>query len=115
VRYLKGEYVFSLWEVLRTIAQDSGEDPQSFEPLKSIDDMMTRLDAATARPKHEYDWHEAHPSFFEKVAALAHGIAGGHCFGNGNKRTALLSMLQMMHINGWEWDAPGGHRGVRYA
>lgn len=67
---------------------------------------MACLQAAAARPRQSYGDQEAHKAFFEKVAALGHGIAATHCFGNGNKRTAFVAMLQMMHANGWTWNAP---------
>jgi prophage maintenance system killer protein len=87
------------------MAQASGEG-DSFGPERSLSDTMSCLEAAAARPRHEYEGHESHEAFFAKVAALGHGIAARHCFGNGNKRTAFICMLQMMHANGWTWSAP---------
>jgi prophage maintenance system killer protein len=105
VRYPKPNYLYSVWLTLRTIAQASGEG-DSFGPERSLADTMACLEAAAGRPKQEFESHEVHEPFFAKVAALGHGIAARHCFGNGNKRAAFISMLQMMHANGWTWNAP---------
>jgi death on curing protein len=37
---------------------------------------------------------------------LAHGIAEGQHFIDGNKRTALVAMLTFLEINGWRVKAP---------
>jgi death on curing protein len=36
---------------------------------------------------------------------LAHGIAEGQQFIDGNKRTALIAMLTFLEINGWRIEA----------
>lgn len=36
-----------------------------------------------------------------QAAVLAHGIAEGQQFIDGNKRTALVAMLAFLEINGW--------------
>jgi death-on-curing family protein len=67
---------------------------------------MEKLEAAAARPRAEFHGAARHPDLFSKVAALGHGIAASHCFGNGNKRTAFIAMSQMMMLNGWVWTPP---------
>ncbi len=41
-----------------------------------------------------------------QAAVLAHGIAEGQLFVDGNKRTALIAMLTFLEINGLRVDAP---------
>jgi death-on-curing protein len=36
---------------------------------------------------------------------LAHGIAEGQLFIDGNKRTALVAMLTFLEVNGWRVEA----------
>ena len=40
-----------------------------------------------------------------QAAVLAHGIAEGQQFIDGNKRTALIAMLVFLEINGWRVEA----------
>jgi death on curing protein len=40
-----------------------------------------------------------------QAAVLAHGIAEGQQFIDGNKRTALIAMLAFLEINGWRVEA----------
>jgi death on curing protein len=40
-----------------------------------------------------------------QAAVLAHGIAEGQQFIDGNKRTALIAMLVFLEVNGWRVEA----------
>lgn len=40
-----------------------------------------------------------------QAAVLAHGVAEGQQFIDGNKRTALIAMLVFLEINGWRVEA----------
>lgn len=40
-----------------------------------------------------------------QAAVLAHGIAEGQQFVDGNKRTALIAMLVFLEVNGWRVEA----------
>jgi len=70
--------------------------------------VMAKLESAASRPRQSFEGHDAHTNLFEKVAALGHGISGGHVFGNGNKRTAFVAMREMLNVNGWNWALPAG-------
>jgi death on curing protein len=60
------------------------------------------LDGAAARPR----WHANYGGdLATQAAALAHGVAEGQFFIDGNKRTALVAMLTFLFINGFELDA----------
>jgi death-on-curing protein len=68
---------------------------------------MSLLDSAAGRPQQSIFGADAFPTLPEKAAALLHAIARNHPFADGNKRTATLAALFMLHVNGaaLEWDA----------
>lgn len=57
------------------------------------------LESAIARPETYAHYQDADLAF--QAAVLAHGIAEGQQFIDGNKRTALIAMLVFLEINGW--------------
>jgi death-on-curing protein len=61
------------------------------------------LESALARPETYAHYQEADLAL--QAAVLAHGIAQGQQFIDGNKRTALVAMLVFLEINGWRVDA----------
>jgi death-on-curing protein len=56
------------------------------------------LESAIARPETYAHYQDADLAL--QAAALAHGIAEGQQFIDGNKRTALIAMLVFLEING---------------
>jgi death on curing protein len=58
------------------------------------------LDAAVARPAASAFGADAYPTLHDKVAALLHSVARNHPFTDGNKRTATVSALFMLAVNG---------------
>ena len=67
---------------------------------------IVMLEAAEARPAASAFGQDAYPTLEEKAAALLHSIARNHPFTDGNKRTATVSALFMMLVNGGRvvWD-----------
>ena len=61
------------------------------------------LESALARP--ETHAHYQGSDLALQAAVLAHGIAEGQQFIDGNKRTALIAMLVFLEINGWHIEA----------
>jgi death-on-curing protein len=63
------------------------------------------FEAALARPRHRfaYDPGADLPAL---AAAYGHGLAAGHAFNDGNKRTAFLAMYTFLGLNGRELEAP---------
>lgn len=63
------------------------------------------LEGALARPM----WHEhfGEPDIAHLAAVLAHGLAEGQLFIDGNKRTAFLAMAVFLDRNGYELHASG--------
>jgi len=59
------------------------------------------LNSAVFRPQQSAYEEDAYGNLFEKVAALFESIAKNHCFYNANKRTAFLSLLQVLAYNGY--------------
>ena len=62
--------------------------------------------AAIARPLNKWHYADARPSLFELAAAYAFGIARGHAFHDGNKRTAYFVALTFLEVNGVVCDPP---------
>jgi death-on-curing protein len=105
LRYPTAEFVYVIWLTLRS-AYRSRSEGQTFSPEWPYEEVHSRLSAAVARPRAAFGGVEAHPTFFEKVAAVGHAISSGHCFGNGNKRTAFVTMMSMLTMNGWAASIP---------
>ena len=61
---------------------------------------LARLEGALARPM----WYErfVDPEVPYLAAVLAHGLAEGQVFIDGDKRTAFLAMAVFLDRNGWE-------------
>lgn len=58
------------------------------------------LSSAASRPRTALGDVLKYPTVEMAAAALFHSVALNHCFFNGNKRTALVSMLAMLDENG---------------
>jgi death-on-curing protein len=63
----------------------------------------TGLESALARPETYAHYQAADLAL--QAAVLAHGVAEGQQFIDGNKRTALIAMLTFLEINGWHIEA----------
>ncbi|HSZ04756.1 MAG TPA: Fic family protein [Solirubrobacteraceae bacterium] len=61
------------------------------------------LESALARPETYAHYQDADVAL--QAAVLAHGIAEGQQFIDGNKRTALVVVLTFLEINGWRVEA----------
>lgn len=59
------------------------------------------LDSAVNRPFQTFDGGYLHPTLQEQAAALFHSLVCNHCFMNGNKRTAVMSLDLFMAANGY--------------
>lgn len=59
------------------------------------------LESALFRPQHTVFGEDAYPSLFAKSAALVESLVKNHCFHNGNKRTAYLSVKAFLMVNGY--------------
>lgn len=64
------------------------------------------LESAVARPQASAFGVDAYPDLASKAAALLHSLVLNHAFVDGNKRTAVLSTLVFLDLNGYvvRWD-----------
>lgn len=64
------------------------------------------LESAVARPQASAFGTDAYPDLASKAAALLHSLVLNHAFIDGNKRTAVLSTLVFLDLNGYmvRWD-----------
>jgi len=62
------------------------------------------LESALARPLNKFAYGET--SMAGLAAAYGFGIARNHPFVDGNKRTALVSMIVFLGLNEFDLDAP---------
>ncbi|SFS90248.1 type II toxin-antitoxin system death-on-curing family toxin [Marininema halotolerans] len=60
-----------------------------------------RLEEAVYRPKAEAFGQEVHPILLRKAAALTQSLIQAHPFHNGNKRTALASLVVFLRLNNY--------------
>jgi death-on-curing protein len=58
------------------------------------------LESALARPQNLLAYSEEEPSLCRLAAAYAYGIASNHPFFDGNKRTAFITALTFLRLNG---------------
>lgn len=79
---------------LRQLAEHGGGEGVRDEGL---------LDSALARPQNKFAYEE--PDLFELAAAYAYGIATNHPFVDGNKRTAYVTALTFLRLNGFRVEA----------
>jgi death-on-curing protein len=69
---------------------------------------LGRLESAIASQTQSVFGEELYPSIHEKAAALIRAIVADHPFVDGNKRTAMLSGLTFLHVNGITFTAKPG-------
>lgn len=74
-------------------------------PAETADHLRNRsgLEGALARPATYSHYEDA--DLAVQAAVLAHGIAEGQFFLDGNKRLALVAMLTFLEINGYRVEA----------
>lgn len=60
------------------------------------------LESAVLRPQASAFGQDAYPTVYDKAAALLHSLVLNHPFNDGNKRTAILSALLFLRLNGIE-------------
>lgn len=56
------------------------------------------LQSALDRPQNKVAYGD--PDIFELAAAYAFGLARNHAFVDGNKRTAIVTAMLFLHLNG---------------
>ena len=61
---------------------------------------FAKLATALAVPQQSMFGDDLYPDLPAKAAALFDALVNGHCFSDGNKRTALLAMIEFLARNG---------------
>lgn len=64
------------------------------------------LASSLARPEQRLNYDQPPPTLYELATSYGYGIARNHCFSDGNKRVALMSIYTFLGINNIELDAP---------
>lgn len=64
------------------------------------------LESALHRAENKAAYGE--PDVFELAAAYAFGLARNHAFVDGNKRTAIVTAVLFLELNGWHCTADNG-------
>jgi death-on-curing family protein len=59
------------------------------------------LESAAGRPFQTFGGEDLYASVAEKAAVLFHSLICNHCFRNGNKRTAVISVDLFLSSNGY--------------
>lgn len=65
-------------------------------------------ESALSAPRASFGEVEFYPEFSQKVAVLGERLVANHPPPDGNKRTALLCMIEFAALNGYEWTHPEG-------
>ena len=60
---------------------------------------VTLLDAGCERPRNLFSYGE--PTLWELATAYAFGIAKAHAFVDGNKRSAIVTAITFLRLNGY--------------
>jgi len=69
---------------------------------------LGRLEAAIATQTQNVFGEELYHTLLEKPAAIIRGIIADRAFIDGNKRTAMLSGLTLLRMNGFDFVASSG-------
>lgn len=60
---------------------------------------MNLLQSAINAPFQSFAGQDLYPTVFDKASRLCYGLTKNHPFNDGNKRTAIHSMLVYLYIN----------------
>ena len=96
IRYLSDTDVLYIHEVLAIVFREDG-DP--IEPSGPRDSEASLVSSAAGRPRVSLGGVEKYRTVEAKAAALFHSLVQNHAFHNGNKRTALVSMVRFLDMN----------------
>lgn len=63
------------------------------------------LASAVMRPQSTFGGKDLYPTLISKASALVHSLLLNHVFADGNKRTATISMIEFLILNGSKFEA----------
>ncbi|MGN0946512.1 MAG: type II toxin-antitoxin system death-on-curing family toxin [Megasphaera sp.] len=89
--------------ILEDVLAFHEEMEQRYVMDKGIHD-MNLLESAVNTPFQSFAGEELYPTILDKAARLCYGLTKNHPFCDGNKRSAIHSMLVFLYINGIDLD-----------
>ncbi|MCI6191766.1 MAG: type II toxin-antitoxin system death-on-curing family toxin [Megasphaera elsdenii] len=89
--------------ILEDVLAFHEEMEQRYVMDKGIHD-MNLLESAVNTPFQSFAGEELYPTILDKAARLCYGLTKNHPFRDGNKRSAIHSMLVFLYINGIDLD-----------
>lgn len=93
MKYLTSDEVLAIhFEIIR-----------KFGGLQGIRDFGL-LFGSVERSKATFDGKDLYVSLFDKAATLMHSLVLNHPFVDGNKRTAYVATVRLLHINGYKFE-----------
>ena len=63
------------------------------------------LESAVMRPQTTFDGNDLYKTIFDKGAALVYSLLMNHQLVDGNKRTAMFSVMTFLELNGYKFIA----------
>lgn len=63
------------------------------------------LESAIMRPQATFDGIDLYKTVYDKAAALVHSLLMNHQFVDGNKRTAMFSVMTFLELNRCQFNA----------
>ena len=96
---MEEEIIFLTLEQILLIHEDQIDRYGGSHGLRDI----TLLESAIYRLQTTFGGIDLYPSMFDKAAALVHSLLLNHPFVDGNKRTAIASMLVFLDLNNYSF------------
>lgn len=102
VEYLSKQLVFYIHLVAidKEFCEYDGHSKYSDE-MRGIKD-FSLFDSAINEPMKSFGGEDLYPNILTKAACYIRSLAMNHPFYDGNKRTALLSMIIFLELNGYK-------------
>lgn len=63
---------------------------------------LDQLESAIMRPQSSFGGEDLHTDLFDKTAAIMHSLVLNHPFVDGNKRTATVTSVVFLELNGYQ-------------
>lgn len=102
IEYLSAEFIF----FIHTVAIDEefceyGGQVRYAEEMRGVKD-KNLFESAVFEPQQSFAEQDLYPDIISKAACYLRSIAMNHPFYDGNKRTALLSTIVFLEMNGYK-------------
>lgn len=92
-----------VWLGLRIVILMHFKQIQEHGGIHGIRDQAL-LESALHRPRHRF-LYDPDACLWSLTASYGYGLAKNHCFFDGNKRIAFLSMYVFLNLNGFDLEA----------